>query len=187
MSHPKGNLPAVFQALEARLSELQASFTRGELDADAYQAEVQGLTVQDDAGQTWWLGGEAGAWHIWDGSAWVRRVPPAAITPTPDAPIPKAKRSWRPLAIGCGVAGLILVVAVAIFLIGGWQALQQEPMIVEGVEAETLELSEYAFSTAQSSVIERLGKPDAFTILFYEEEQVGGTLAAVVHEGARFG
>lgn len=65
MSNPTGSLPPIFQALENRLAELQARYGRGELDADAYQAEVQGLTVQDGAGQSWWLGGETGTWHKW--------------------------------------------------------------------------------------------------------------------------
>lgn len=137
MSNPTGSLPPIFQALENRLAELQARYGRGELDADAYQAEVQGLTVQDGAGQSWWLGGETGTWHKWDGSTWVRGMPPTAAQPAVAQTCSrctcsaKVKRSRRPLALGCGAVALIVVVVTAIFLIGGWQAYQQEPKIVE--------------------------------------------------------
>lgn len=187
MSNPTGSLPPIFQALETRLAELQARYGRGELDADTYQAEVQGLTVQDEAGQTWWLGGEAGAWHNWDGSTWVRGMPPTAAQPAvaqpaAAAPAPKVKRSRRPLALGCGVVALIVVVVAAVFLIGGWQAYQQEPKIVEEIVPEALDLTSYALSGEQLSVLDHLGFPQAFAILFYEEEQMDGSFSDVRFE-----
>ena len=187
MSNPVGNLPPTFQALETRLTDLQARYGRGELDANAYQAEVHGLTVQDEAGQNWWLGGEAGAWHYWDGSEWVRGMPPAAgqpaaAAPAAVAPAPKAKRSRRPLVLGCGVGVLVVAVLAAIFLIGGWQAYQQEPKIVEGIVPEALELASYALTTGQNNVIDRLGYPEAFAILFYEEESGDGSFSEVRFE-----
>lgn len=168
-------LPPAFQALETRLADLQARYGRGELDADAYQAEVQALTVQDGAGQTWWLGGKAGAWHVWDGSNWVPGVPSAAAQPVVLARASKAKRSRRPLLLGCGVGALFAGILAATFLIGGWQAYQQEPKIVEGIEPEAIDLASYSFSAEQLSVIDHLGHPQAFSILFYEEEQVDGS------------
>ena len=182
MSNPVGNLPPAFNALETRLAELTSSYSRGEIDASTYQAQVQSLKIQDDAGQTWWLGGEPGAWHIWDGKAWVRSVPPVASQPGVPAPAPKAKPSKRPFALGCGVGTLIVAVLVAIFLIGGWQAYQQEPKIVEGLEPETLDLISYSLSGDQAAVIDHLGNPEAFSILFYEEEQVDGSLIDVRFE-----
>ena len=182
LSNPIGNLPPAFQALETRLADMQARYGRGELDANAYQAEVQGLTVQDGAGQNWWLGGEVGAWHYWDGSTWVRGVPPTAEQPAAAAPAPKAKRSWRPWALGCGVVALIVVVVAAVFLIGGWQSYQQEPKIVEEIVPEALDLASYALSAEQLSVIDRRGYPDAFAILFYEEEQMDGAYGDVRFE-----
>ncbi len=179
MSQPAGSLPPAFQALETRLVELQARYSRGELDADAYQAEIQGLTVQDGAGQNWWLGGEANAWHYWDGSDWVPGMPPTAAQTAVAAPAAaaatKAKRSWRPLAIGCGAVVLIVAVVAAVFLIGGWQSYQQEPKIVEELEPQALDLVSYAPSMEQLRAIDRLGYPDAFAILFYEEEQMDGS------------
>jgi hypothetical protein len=181
MNTPISSLPPAFQALETRLADLQARFERGDIDASRYQAELQALTVSDEAGGTWWLGGETGAWHIWDGSKWVRSAPPAGAQPSV-APKPKPKRTRRPMIMGCGLGVLIVAVLVGVFLIVGWQAYQQEPKIVGGVEPEALNLASYALAADQSSLINRLGYPDAFAILFYEEEQVDGSFADVRFE-----
>jgi hypothetical protein len=177
MSH--ASLPPTFHALETRLADLKARYQRGQIDAEAYQAEVQDLKVQDHTGQTWWLGGESGAWQYWDGSAWVRGNPASGV----DAGQPlKAKRSMRPFAWGCGLGFFVIGVLAAVFLIGGWQAYQQEPKIVEDIEPQVLALASSSLSGDQSGVIDRQGYPEAFSILFYEEEQMDGSLMDVRFE-----
>ncbi len=79
-------------------------------------------------------------------------------------------------------ASLTLVVVTAVFMIGGWQAYQQEPKIVEGIEPEALELASYALSAGQNNVITRLGYPEAFAVLFYEEENGDGSFSEVRFE-----
>jgi hypothetical protein len=182
MSTPISSLPPAFQALEARLADLQARYRRSEIDASRYQAEVQALTLQDEAGRTWWLGGEAGAWHIWDGTRWVRSAPPVGFQPSVPAVASKPKRTGRPMILGCGLGVLIVIVLAAVFLIIGWQAYQQEPMIVDGVEPNDLALSQYSLSSDQQNMIDQLGYPEAFAILFYEEEQVDGSFMDVRFE-----
>jgi len=184
MTH--ANLPPEFQALEERLSELRARHARAELDDAAYQAEVQRLTVRDADGIDWWLGGELGAWHRWDGSAWVRSALPAS--PPVQAPIaaPPAKqgkrRPARPLLLGCG-AGLALILAMAIVVLaGGWVEYQAAPKIVEGLEPGAMEIAQNTLSADQQIVIDRLGFPEAFSILFYEEELEDGSLGDVRFE-----
>jgi hypothetical protein len=179
----QSELKPEFQALEDRLSELRGRYARGELDDAAYQSEVERLTLRDSAGDDWWLGGEPGAWHRWDGKAWVRNAPPAATTAWP-VPVdgPPRRRSWRPVAIGCGLGGLFAAVLALVLLVGGWQAYRQEPRIVEGVEAQSLTLGRYELSSDQQDVIARLGYPEAFAILFYEEEQVDGSFSDVRFE-----
>jgi hypothetical protein len=176
------NLPPAFQALEARLVELQARHSRGELDTNLYQAEVQNLKVEDHSGRNWWLGGERGAWHYWDGSAWLRANPPSLTHPDSGVASRKEKRSRRPFVLGCGTGTLIVVVLTAIVLIAGWQAYLQEPRVVEGIEAEALALAQYPPSTDQMSVIDHLGNPEAFAILFYEEEQGDGSMLDIRFE-----
>jgi hypothetical protein len=72
--------------------------------------------------------------------------------------------------------------ATAIVLIAGWQAYLQEPRVVEGIEAEALALAQYPPSTDQLSVIDHLGNPEAFAILFYEEEQGDGSMLDIRFE-----
>lgn len=182
MNNPTRNLPPGFQALEIRLAELKARYGSGEMDANTYQEAVQDLTVQDDAGQTWWLGGEAGAWHYQDGNSWVRGEPSMAVPPPDIVPARKEKRSRRPLVLGCGLGALVVVILAAIFLIGGWQAYQQEPKIVEGIGVPALDLATYPLSGTQTGVLDRFGYPDAFAILFYEEESLDGSYADVRFE-----
>jgi hypothetical protein len=182
MRHPASSLPPEFQALEARLTELQARYNRGELDPNTYQGEVQNLKLEDGSGRTWWLGGETGAWHYWDGSAWVRANPPSVAHPAGGKPEVQAKPSRRPFILGCGTGTLIVVVLTVIVLIAGWQVYLQEPKVVEGVEAETLALTQYTLSTDQVSAIDHLGNPEGFAILFYEEEQEDGAMLDIRFE-----
>ncbi len=176
------DLPPTFQALETRLADLRRRYSNGEIDAGRYQAEVQDLKIQDSGGVTWWLGGESGNWQYWDGRAWVRGNPAGKEPAVKAVRAPGSRRSIRPFVMGCGL-GLLLVGAIAVvFLIVGWQAYQQEPMIVEGVKPKSLTLSQFTLSSDQLDVIDRLGYPEAFSILFYEEEQVDGSLRDVRFE-----
>jgi hypothetical protein len=180
MSQPA--LPPTFQALEIRLADLRQRYAAGEISAETYQAEVQTLKVQDSAGVTWWLGGESGAWHYWDGRTWVRGNPEGKEPPANRTGAQGSKRSMRPFVMGCGL-GLLLVGAIVVaFLVVGWQAYRQEPMIVEGVEPGGLTISPHTLSSDQQNVIDRFGYPEAFSILFYEEEQVGGSRVDVRFE-----
>lgn len=179
MSHPKQSLPPDFQALEARLIELQARYNRGDIDPNTYQGEIQNLKTEDETGRTWWLGGASGAWHYWDGAAWVRATPPAIVQPIHAAPAPTRKPSRRPFILGCGTGTLIMAVLVVVAILAGWQTYLQEPRLVVGVEAEAFDTGQYTLSSDQMSVIDHLGEPEAFSILFYEEEQADGSLRDV--------
>lgn len=182
----QSELKPEFQALEDRLAELRGRYARGELDDSAYQSEVERLTLRDSAGDDWWLGGEPGAWHRWDGSAWVRSALPAkapAEVKSQVPPLENVKRGpVRPLLLGCG-AGLAMVGLVAIVVLaGGWVEYQATPKIVEGIEPGVIQVALYPLSVDQQAVIDRLGHPEAFAILFYEEELEAGTLGDVRFE-----
>jgi hypothetical protein len=180
MNQPGDVLPPTFQALESRLSDLQARLQRGELDESTYQLEVQGLTFEDESGNSWWLAGAPGAWHLWDGRAWKRVDPPKTAGRSSESP---EQRSGRGSFLrGFGLGTVVVLGLVAIFMIIGWQAYQQEPMIVEGVEPQALDVAQYTLSPDQSRVIDQRGNPEAFVILFYEEEQADGSLLDVRFE-----
>lgn len=178
--HSSGS-PPEFLNLERRLEDLNDQYQRGGLSDQAYQAAVQSLTVNDASGSTWWLGGEHGAWHRWDGVRWIREDPPTeAPTPVPAQTSPK--RNWRPMLLGCGAGVLVVAFVAGVLLIGGWREYAQMPKIVEGVEPGSTGGGHYAVTAEQLDVVRELGSPQAFTLLFYEEELLDGTFGDVRFE-----
>jgi hypothetical protein len=182
MSHPMRDLPPEFHALEARLAELQARYNRGNLEINTYQSEVQNLKVEDQSGRTWWLGGESGAWHYWDGRAWIRATPPKIAQPIIGEATPDQSHSRRSLILGCATGTLIVVVLTVIFLITSWRIYLQEPRLVEGAEAEAPALAPYTLTPDQVDVTSHLGNPEAFAIMFYDEEQSDGSTLEIRFE-----
>jgi hypothetical protein len=175
------NLPPEFLELERRLSELKDQYKRGQMSEQVYQTAVQALTVQDSDGSTWWLGGESGAWHRWDGRQWVRANPAAVQSGTTLAP-PEHRRTMRPLMMGCGVGVLIVAAVTAVLLIGGWWEYKQMPKIVEGIQPVDASPVRYTMTPAQMEVFGDMGAPQAFTLLFYEEELLDGSYGDVRFE-----
>ena len=173
--------PPEFLNLERRLEDLNDQYRRGGLSDQAYQAAVQSLTVNDAAGNTWWLGGQHGAWYRWDGVRWVRESPPSAGALTVPAEAP-AKQNRRPMLLGCGTGVLVVAIIAGVLLIGGWREYAQMPKIVEGVEPGSTGGGHYAVTDEQLDVVRELGSPQAFTLLFYEEELLDGTFGDVRFE-----
>jgi hypothetical protein len=181
-----GTLPPEFQALETRLTEIKSRYQRGEIDNAAYQQLVQSLTCVV-GGVTWWLGGKTGAWHRWDGVAWVASAPPQAeLADTPALPSgvePRARRKLpRPLLLGCGAGALLGLIAVLVVVIGGLAEYRAAPKIVEGIEPGVAATATNVLSANQQQVAEAMGAPEAFTLLFYEEELDDGTFDDVRFE-----
>jgi len=176
-----GPIPPEFQALENQLAEIQASYERGELDDAGYQEQVQGLTVRDASGTTWWLGGHPGAWYRWDGKAWIRTSPPAGRGRTTTGPRGGMLGS-RAVRLGCGTGVLLVLIAVTVLLLGGLAEYRSSPKIVEGIEPQAGARQVYALSAAQQAVVAEMGAPQAFSLLFYEEELEDGSLGDVRYE-----
>lgn len=170
-------LPPTFRDMETRLTDLRARYQRGELNESTYQAAVQELKVQDSSGRTWWLGGELGAWHLWDGKKWIRSNPPLASKRT----LQKAISSRR-FRIGCGIVLLLVGLLIVVAFIGGWQSYLQEPKVVEGIQPDAIDYKMYSLSPDQSNLITRLDYPEAFSIIFYGEEQEDGSFLDIRFE-----
>jgi hypothetical protein len=167
--------------LERQLRVLKDQYRRGDINDEAYQSAVQALIVQDASDTTWWLGGESGAWQRWDGRQWVRDDPPVAMgVSTLGATTPGRKVS--PLAMGCGVGVLVVAIVTTVLLVGGWREYKLMPKIVEGAQPETARAAEYSMSSAQMDVFGEIGPPQAFTLLFYEEELLDGSYGDVRYE-----
>ncbi|MFO8036530.1 MAG: hypothetical protein R6U57_07890 [Anaerolineales bacterium] len=88
----------------------------------------------------------------------------------------KGKRIWIPLGIVCGG---ILVVLGGIFLWAGWQGYQEAPKLIEGSVPQGSSGVGYLLTPDQAGIQTELGPPEAFTLLFYEEETVDGSLRDV--------
>jgi hypothetical protein len=91
----------------------------------------------------------------------------------------KKKRGWTFLGLGCGCLVFFLLVAAGIYLYAGWVGYQESPMIVEVQERSPQLVDPYQLTLAQEEQLFNYGYPEAFTILFYEEETVGGSVQTV--------
>lgn len=83
---------------------------------------------------------------------------------------PQAKRSNRIVIIAVLV---IIVLAAGIYLYAGWIGYQEAPKIIEVLEPPSAADEVYTLSSQQESGLGSYGYPEAFTILFYEEETPG--------------
>ncbi|MFO8036063.1 MAG: hypothetical protein R6U57_05505 [Anaerolineales bacterium] len=79
------------------------------------------------------------------------------------------------------VVGLIFLILVAggVFLYAGWLGYQEAPKLVEEGVPDIGALEMYDLAPAQETLLGDYGYPEAFTILFYEEEAVDASLQDV--------
>lgn len=89
------------------------------------------------------------------------------------------KRGWALFGAGCGCLVFIILIGLGIYLYAGWLGYKESPMVVEVQEAGVQLEDPYALSPAQEEQLFSYGYPEAFTILFYEEETVSGEVAPV--------
>ena len=86
----------------------------------------------------------------------------------------KKKRTWPCIFAGCGLVVLMLLVIGGVFLYAGWQGYQESAKIIEVQDREPQLEDPYSLSSDQNDSLISYGYPEAFTILFYEEERPGG-------------
>ena len=91
----------------------------------------------------------------------------------------KKKQGWVFLGLGCGCLVFVIIIIVGAFLYAGWLGYKEAPMIVEVQESSPQLQDPYTLSSAQEEQLFTYGYPEAFTILFYEEETTSGGAAPV--------
>jgi hypothetical protein len=91
----------------------------------------------------------------------------------------KKKRGWTVLALGCGSVLLFILLIGGIYLYAGWLGYQEAPKIIEVLESGGQLQDPYTLSPEQEEQLFTYGYPEAFTILFYEEETIAGTVEPV--------
>nr|MBC8248502.1 zinc-ribbon domain-containing protein [Anaerolineales bacterium] len=88
---PRPRLPAHFEAAEREFAALKARYEAGELSEAEYDAELEKLVIQDEAGAEWILGAGTGQGYRYDGQPWGRADPPlsgARMTGPQSTPAP---------------------------------------------------------------------------------------------------
>lgn len=86
------------------------------------------------------------------------------------------------LLLGCGGMLCLLVAVGGVFLYAGWQEVQEAPKLIEDYQPGAQLEDPYNLSEEQMSILVNRGYPEAFTLLFYEEERVGGGVQDVRQE-----
>lgn len=61
-----------FTQIMQRYVRLKEKFTRGEMDADTFEKQVNSMVYKDDLGRYWQIGVESGKWYYYDGEKWVQ-------------------------------------------------------------------------------------------------------------------
>ena len=85
------------------------------------------------------------------------------------------KRSKRPrVFVVFGFIVLILLIIAGLYLYSGWLGYQESPKIIEVQSRDPKFQDPYQLSPEQQDKLFTYGYPEAFTILFYEEEIAGG-------------
>lgn len=91
----------------------------------------------------------------------------------------KKKRGWAFWGSGGVWLVFVIIIIVGAFLYAGWLGYKEAPMIVEVQESSPQLEDPYTLSSAQEEQLFTHGYPEAFTILFYEEETTSGGAAPV--------
>jgi hypothetical protein len=186
MPHMSNPLPEELARLERRLETLRSLQAQGRLTPAQYQEEIQKLTATDEQGSSWWLAGEAGAWHWWDGQAWVQGQPASVVAKEPKPSRAGKLQAQKPsrrmglfAGIGCTALALVCLATVGIFLVGGYAEYRALPKIVEGIQVDAAAGALLPLPNDQQRVRAERGDPEAFMILFYDEELEDGSIGNV--------
>jgi|GEM_PF-4071364 len=76
----QGKAPLTFAAADQMYVSLKRLFDTGVLTADAFDAQLKQMMIQDSAGHWWSKSRESGEWFYFDGSDWVQGTPPVEST-----------------------------------------------------------------------------------------------------------
>ena len=91
----------------------------------------------------------------------------------------KKKAGRRVFLVGCGAVILLFLASVGILIYGGWQGYKESPKIVEIQESDYIPQPFHTLSEEQNEHIRMYSNPEAFTILFYQEETHDGHIETV--------
>ena len=187
-----------FQELQEKTERLLAEYRSGALTEDDFHARLEGLILSDPAGVHWKFDPESGAWSCYRAGRWQSALPahlqgsapPPVSSPLPalasiplqiQTAVPASPKRRSPrwvLPVVLGGALLLLGYIVFAWFMSGYQEsqLQGEILEVAGVDDDPWTM---ALTDEQVAMREYRGAPEAFTILFFQEEQEDGSILDV--------
>ncbi len=120
--------PATFQKAEDEFFLLRGKLQARRITREQFDLAVKGLTIQDDQGRYWTIGGNTGKWYVHDGRAWVEATPPGTQAASESLPPPppemtrsKELRSLR--LVGFGLVSVLVLCGTIALLYASSQGL----------------------------------------------------------------
>jgi hypothetical protein len=183
-SAPLAQLLPPFDQAERRFIALHDRHRTGQVDARQYQSELRQLSVRDAQGAYWSLAPD-GRWLRHGPEGWVPADPPHRPLPPPAEPsprqAPRTRRRWLWPAVGCAALVVVAAGLLILTLVLGRQEYASTPLLVEEAPVRVEAPAPVPLSPAQEDVVARLGPPESFTILFYQEP-VGSSMRDARYE-----
>jgi len=179
-----------FIAAEREVLILFNAFNRRAISSETYQEGIRSHTLPDADGSWWNFDPLTCRWSRFNGMSWIDTAPAySGNVPGVQRPA-SAKHSvgwkrWKGWLIGLGVLLLLGYSAAAWFLGGAREFLMLPQMLIRSPDQE--QKGEFVFlSPAQNEIRSLYGNPDAFDILFYQEEQEDGAIVDIRSESWRY-
>ena len=158
-----------FREADRRYAALNRQLDDGTISTEEFDAQRKQLMVQDEEGRWWAKSRKTGEWNYYDGSAWVRGVPPgyepvAEELPTESAPEPRPqpgqvepspsesqprggvagdgprRRGALPWVLVTGLVAMVVLVGVGAYLLRGGAAMATLPDVVGMSQDEAEEI-----------------------------------------------
>lgn len=164
-----------FGQMENKLRGWKLASDAGMLAPAVLKTRIGELQLVDRDRQRWWLDADGG-WNRWVKDSWQPADPSSSFRVRP------APRRWRWVGAGCGLGAIILLGLVAFFLFAGWQGSHSTPVLVEDLDPASGSAASYPLSSDQQQVLDELGSPEAFSMLFYDQPDASGAEVNVRQE-----
>jgi len=107
-----------FQEVDQQYIELKRQYDSGALTADAFDAKLKEMMVQDAQGHWWAKNRATGEWAYYDGIKWIMSAPPSPAIITPQPPVVSGKPISKGVAIVFYILSFLFSIAgLVIFLV----------------------------------------------------------------------
>jgi len=169
-----------FVALQSLAAELLRRYSSGAINANTYQQELQQLLLQDSSGLWWTYDPAAGQWLNFRDQQWMPIMAnSAALKEQAESPDEAGSRKRHPFLKFFAVLVPLIIIGYLAggFLLAGFDDYQALAKVVEEVPAVEAIPNPYLLSPSQVLIRSEYGAPESFSILFYQEEQMDGSLA----------